>query len=222
MNIQRGRTDNPGSNSNGVGVTPPDADEELAKDKDRMDPNAVRKIVHSGSLQLGNSDEEVFLWISQPVLGFVAEPHFTCRSKSGETLSDPFSRYRFTWYRSRKYYLCNSDNCINMKQQNSNPSEVKYQCMTCLQYGNERRSYFCCPECMKRGWKTHCLYSSFFVDHCRTHKITASSTVKSEVKMPIGDDMTVEHLADLQLKQAKTHKSPMEGWDKISVDTLTL
>ena len=30
--------------------------------------------------------------------------------------------------------------------------------------------------------------------------------------------MTIEQLADLQLKQAKTHKFPLEGWDKVSVD----
>ena len=30
--------------------------------------------------------------------------------------------------------------------------------------------------------------------------------------------MTIEHLADLQLKQAKTHKFPLEGWNKVSVD----
>lgn len=155
MNNQRGLTDNM---SNITNSPTPDADEELAKDKDRMEKNTVRKLVRSSSLQPGNAEEEVFLWISQPVLGFEATPHFSCRTKNGDLLSDLFSRYRFTWFRSRKYYLCNSDNCINMKQQNSNPQEMKYQCMTCLQYGNERRSYFCCAECMKRGWKTHCLY----------------------------------------------------------------
>ena len=151
--------------SNTNNVTPPDADEELAKDKDRMEQNAVRKVIHGSSLQPGDSEEEVFLWISQPVYGFVAEPHFTCRTKNGETLSDPLSQYRFTWYRSRKYYLCNSDHCINMKQQNSNSQEMKYQCMTGLQYGNERRSFFCCAECLKRGWKSHCLYYLFFMHH---------------------------------------------------------
>lgn len=35
----------------------------------------------------------------------------------------------------------------------------------------------------------------------------------------MNDDMTVEYLADLQLKQAKTHRTALEGWDKISVDT---
>ena len=52
----------------------------------------------------------------------------------------------------------------------------------------------------------------------RTHKITELSTVRSQTQLPMNNDMTLEQLADLQMKQAKTHKTAMEGWDPVSRD----
>ena len=133
-----------------------DKDEELAKNSNSLDQNAVRRIVHSSSMKSGATEEELFLSITPPVKGFEIIPSFICRQKNGEVIPDPMSRYRFTWYRSRKYFLCNGDNCINGGKQNGD--EMKCQCLTCLQYGNERYSYFCCPECMQKNWCYHVKY----------------------------------------------------------------
>lgn len=132
-------------------------DEGNANANQRDNKGMVKAIVRNAS-QFGRGEEEISVKLSQPVVGFVSNPCFECRSQSGEVMRDSFSRYRFTWYRSRKYYLCNSENCINMYSRDSAAVEMKCQCLTCLQFGNERLSYFCCPECMKRGWKTHCLF----------------------------------------------------------------
>lgn len=139
---------------------PQRAGEERSENANQSDnKGVVRAVVHDIS-RSGRGDETISVKLSQPVVGFVNNPCFECRSQSGEIVRDSFSRYRFTWYRSRKYYLCNSENCINMYSRENAASEMKCQCLTCLQFGNERLSYFCCPECMRRGWKSHCLFVS--------------------------------------------------------------
>ena len=133
-----------------------DNDEELAKSNNALDQNAVRSVINSSSIKSGSTEEELFLSITPPVKGFEITPSFICRQKNGDVIPDPMSRYRFTWYRSRKYFLCNGDNCIHGGKQNGD--EMKCQCLTCLQYGNERYSYFCCPECMQKNWRYHVKY----------------------------------------------------------------
>ena len=195
-----------------------DADEEKAKDSNIMDNKSVSKLGRIDSSRPGGAEEEVYLWLSQPVIGFVSKPYFSCRTKNDDGIIDPFTRYRFTWYRSRKYYLCNSENCINMVSRSNVAPEMKCQCLTCLQFGHERYSYFCSPECMMRGWEAHCklrLLSGFMR---RTHKITSDSTVHVQKKLPIDPSMTVEDLADLQVKRARNQKAAIEGWEKLSSD----
>ena len=116
-----------------------------------------KKAVYIDNSQSEPVEEELTLRVPPPVKGFDISAKFTCKSKSGEIIMDPTSKYRFVWYRSRKYYLCSSNHCINKSSSQKSVSEMKYQCLTCLQYGNERYSYFCCPECLAKGWKEHCL-----------------------------------------------------------------
>ena len=129
-----------------------DTDEELAKNTETIDKNAVSKVIRTTTNRSGTTEEELSLYITPPVKGFEISPSFICRKRSGEVIPDPLSNYRFTWYRSRKYYLCNGESCINAGKQ---IGEMKCQCLTCLQFGNERLSYFCCPECLARNWKYH-------------------------------------------------------------------
>jgi len=135
-----------------VGSIAPDTDEELAKSSDRIEKNAVSRLIRTTSMRSGTTEEELFLYITPPVKGFELTPSFICRKRSGEVNPDPLSSYRFTWYRSRKYYLCNGEHCINA---GAEEREMKCQCLTCQQYGNERHSYFCSPECMAKNWKYH-------------------------------------------------------------------
>ena len=135
-----------------VGSIAPDTDEELAKSNDRIEKNAVSRLIRTTSVRSGTTEEELFLYITPPVKGFELTPSFICRKRSGEVNPDPLSSYRFTWYRSRKYYLCNGEHCINA---GAEEREMKCQCLTCQQYGNERHSYFCSPECMAKNWKYH-------------------------------------------------------------------
>ena len=153
MYAHRGRMENSMSPTNSPAA---DIEEEFARDRDRMDRNLYRSDTNMKNPN-ENKEEGFNLVIPQPFLSVETEPYFSCRNKDGETYTDLTSLYRFKWFRSRKYFVCNSNSCINMKQQNPNPIEMKYQCMTCLQYGNERLSYFCCAECLRLGWKSHCL-----------------------------------------------------------------
>lgn len=130
-----------------------DMDEELAKNNNGVDQNTLGSSGQAVSTRNGTAEEELFLYITPPVKGFEIIPSFICRDKNGEVRHDLMSSYRFTWYRSRKYFLCNGENCINGGRHNG--EEMKCQCLTCLQYGNERYSYFCCPGCMQKNWKYH-------------------------------------------------------------------
>lgn len=56
----------------------------------------------------------------------------------------------------------------------------------------------------------------------RTHKITATSTVHSERKLPFEASTTVDELADLQMKQLRNQRLALEGWDRVSMDMYPL
>lgn len=134
-----------------------DIDPERRKNKDFQDIVSEKKITYVDNSQSEPVEEELTLSVPPPVKGFDISAKFECKSKNGQIIMDPTAKYRFVWYRSRKYYLCSSNHCVNMSNSHKLISEMKYQCLTCLQYGNERYSYFCCPECLKNGWKEHCL-----------------------------------------------------------------
>lgn len=134
-----------------------DVDIEKTRDSSFSRGVTEKQVVYEDITESGSVKEELTLSVAPPVKGFDAVPRFTCKIMNGEIVMDPTTKYRFVWFRSRKHYLCASDNCINMNKRHGNVIETKYQCLTCLQYGNERHSYFCSPECLVRGWKTHCL-----------------------------------------------------------------
>ena len=155
--IRRGKQLSPRSPSDTSMPPRFDIDPERRRSKDSQDVMSEKKIVYVDNSQSEPVEEELTLSVPPPVKGFDISAKFTCKSKNGEIIMDPTTKYRFVWYRSRKYYLCSSAHCINMSSSHKLISEMKYQCLTCLQYGNERYSYFCCPECLANGWKEHCL-----------------------------------------------------------------
>ena len=155
--IRRGKQLTPRSPSDTFMSSRFDIDPERRKNKDFQDMVSEKKAVYIDNSQSEPVEEELTLRVPPPVKGFDISAKFTCKSKNGEIIMDPTSKYRFVWYRSRKYYLCSSNHCINKSSSQKSISEMKYQCLTCLQYGNERYSYFCCPECLAKGWKEHCL-----------------------------------------------------------------
>lgn len=88
-----------------VGSIAPDTDEELAKSSDRIEKNAVSRLIRTTSMRSGTTEEELFLYITPPVKGFELTPSFICRKRSGEVNPDPLSSYRFTWYRAASITL---------------------------------------------------------------------------------------------------------------------
>ena len=85
METRKLKGEGPISPLRSMGSVSLDTDEELAKNTDTIDKNAVSKVIRTTSVRSGTTEEELSLYITPPVKGFEITPSLIWRSNSGST-----------------------------------------------------------------------------------------------------------------------------------------
>ncbi len=103
-------------------------------------------------------DTKILCRVDQPIQDIVIKPHITIPKKTNDELQFSESDLLMTWYRYSIRTMCSSERCIFGEDFGNNLVPLSCQCVTCLKYGNEEHSSFCCVKCMLRNWKDHKKY----------------------------------------------------------------